>query len=84
MKLLKYLNLAIRIILFILVLVLILDNIQIVTFNFFNVYHKTTPLIVLCLIFLILGFAIGYLISILQILELKSKIKKLTSQLTQK
>jgi uncharacterized integral membrane protein len=56
---------GVRIVLAILVLILLFDNIQTVTFNFFGIYRLTLPLIVLLFIALIIGFIIGYMTSLI-------------------
>lgn len=77
MKIYKYIKWAIKIILFILILVLILDNIQTVKLSIFNVYVLQLPLIIVLLLFLIIGIIIGLLINIIKIIELKAKIFKI-------
>ncbi|MBP9742275.1 MAG: LapA family protein [Burkholderiales bacterium] len=72
----------IRIILFILVLVLILDNRQPVEFNFYGIYHTAPlPLIVIGFAFLLIGLIIGMIYGFLRSLELKAKIKILQQEL---
>lgn len=77
MKIYKYIKWAIKIILFILILVLILDNLQTVKLSIFNVYILQLPLIIVLLLFLIIGIIIGLLINIIKIIELKAKIFKI-------
>lgn len=71
----------IRIILFLLVLVLILNNKNIVDFNFYGIYTLSAPLIILCLIFLLIGLIIGMGYGFLRSLELKAKIKVLQEEI---
>ncbi len=78
MKIYKYIKWTIKIIFFILILVLVLDNLQTVKFSIFNVYVLQLPLIVIVLIFLIMGIIFGLLLNFIKIIELKSKVFKLS------
>lgn len=71
----------VRIVLFVLVVVLILNNMGRVQFNFYGIYSWTLPLIVVCLVFLLLGIAIGVVFSILHAVKLKLKLRALQKQL---
>lgn len=71
----------VRIVLFILVLVLVLNNMQRVQFNFYGIYTWNMPLIVLGIAFLIVGLLIGILLGFIKTLELRSRIKLLTKDL---
>lgn len=71
----------IRIAIFVLVLVLVLNNMQRVQFNFYGIYSWTLPLIVLALIFFIIGIVIGLVYSFIRSFELRSRIKLLRKDL---
>ena len=77
----KILRLVLRIILFILVLVLAINNIQTVEFNLLGIYILKLPLIMLTALFLILGVILGILFNFMSKLELKHEIKQLNKQL---
>lgn len=70
-------------ILFVLLLVLILDNIQKVTINFYGIYTITIPLIVALVVFTLFGALFSYLICLAGRIKLKSQIKLLQKQLNQ-
>jgi uncharacterized integral membrane protein len=53
-------------ILYILAIILLFDNIQIVTFNFFGIYKANLPLIILILIFMLLGVILGYILGLVK------------------
>ena len=72
---------VIRIAIFILILVLVLNNMQRVQFNFYGIYNWTLPLIVLSLIFLIVGILIGLIYGLFRSFELRSRIKLLKKDL---
>lgn len=63
--------------LFVLVLVLILNNSQPVQFNFYGIYSWSLPLIVIVFGGLIIGLLIGLIYSFSRNLELKLRIKLL-------
>ena len=69
------------IILFIAVLVLVINNKQTVQFNFYGIYTWDVALIVLCFVFLLLGFVIGIIYSLMRSFELKTQIKLLRKDL---
>lgn len=71
----------IRIVIFVLVLVLVLDNRHNVQFSFYNIYTVNTPLIVLCFIFLLVGFIVGIIYSFLRSFKLRSRVKLLQKNL---
>ena len=81
MKIVKILNWILRAIVLILVVVLTLNNLQETTFNFLGIYTTTLPLILIVLIFLILGVAVGFIISFFRSLELRAKISMLEKEL---
>ena len=70
-----------RIVLFILVIVLVLQNRHIVQFNLYGIYIWNLPIIVLCFIFLLIGLTIGLGYSFIQSIKLKSKIRSLKHNL---
>ena len=63
--------------LFILVLVLILNNSQPVQFNFYGIYSWSLPLIIMVFSALIIGLLIGLIYGFTKNLELKLRIKLL-------
>ena len=79
-KILNILHWVLNIALFVLAIVLVLDNIQSVEFNFFGIYRFKLPLIAMAAIFLSLGVVIGFFISFFQKTGLKSQISKLTKE----
>jgi uncharacterized integral membrane protein len=83
MKVLKIINWAIRIGLFIIILVLVLDNMQTIDFSIFTVYHLKMPLIALLLIFFALGSILGFLVGFFKRLGLNAEIRKLKKQIEQ-
>ena len=62
-KILKWLF---RGILYILTIILLFDNIQVVTFNFFGIYKFNLPLILLILVFMIFGMILGYTLAVIK------------------
>jgi uncharacterized integral membrane protein len=82
MKILKVLNWILRIVLFIVILVLVLDNMQTIDFNLFSIYHIKLPLIVLVLIFFALGILLGLLFGILRGFASKSDLHKLEKEIS--
>jgi putative membrane protein len=66
-----------RILIFVLILILIIDNIQTVHFNILGIYFLQVPLIVLVLIFFALGVSIGLLMGFMNNMKLKSRIHQL-------
>jgi uncharacterized integral membrane protein len=81
MKILKVLNWVLRIALFIIILVLVLDNMQTIDFNLFSIYHIKLPLIVLILIFFVTGILLGLLFGILRGFASKSDVRKLEKEI---
>jgi len=71
----------VRALIFILILVLVYNNRESVTFSLFTLTEWKLPLIVLCFIFLILGMIIGLVYSFFNNVELKAKIKLLQADL---
>ncbi len=71
----------VRIAIFILILVLIVNNLQKVQFNFYGVYTWNLPLIVIVLIAMAIGIAIGLIFGFIRSLELRSRIKLLHKDL---
>lgn len=81
MKIVKILRWIIRIIALALLVILMIDNLQTTTFNFFGIYKLTLPLIIIALVFLILGIIIGLLISLFRSFELKARVSMLEKEL---
>ncbi len=81
MQISKGFRLIWRIILFILILVLAMNNFQTVEFNLLGIYALKLPLIILVALFLILGILLGVISSFVSKLELKQEIKQLNKQL---
>lgn len=81
MKILNILSWILRTTLFIVILVLVLNNMQTVDFNLFSLYHMKLPLIVLVLIFFILGVFLGLLFGILRRSAVKSDAYKLEKEI---
>lgn len=70
-----------RALIFILVILLIFNNNQKITFSLIGIYQWNLPLIAVCFGFLILGMAIGLIYSFFNNIELRAKIKLLQSDL---
>ncbi|HLX53759.1 MAG TPA: LapA family protein [Aquella sp.] len=81
MKLLKILSWILRIALFIIILVLVLDNMQTIDFNLFSIYHIKLPLIALLLIFFVIGVLLGLLFGILRGFASKSDVRRLEKEI---
>jgi putative membrane protein len=81
MKFLRILNWILRIALFVLVLVLVLDNMQAIDFNFFSIYHLRLPLIALVLIFFALGALFGILFGLFRRMNTNSQVRKLEKEI---
>ena len=81
MKFLRILRIAIRIILFVLLLVLAINNMQSTEFNFLGIYTLKLPLIIILAIFAFIGVAIGLLFGLVNTFSLKSQISKLEKQI---
>lgn len=71
-----------RILIFVLILIIIIDNIQTVHFNLLGIYFIQLPLIVLVLIFFALGVLMGLLIGLMNSIKLKSRIHQLEEAAT--
>ena len=80
-RLLSILKWSFWFIIFILVLVLILNNWQPVQFNFYGIYSWTIPLIIMIFMAFVLGVLIGVIYGIGRTLELKFRIKLLKKDL---
>lgn len=81
MKIINLVRWVIRITLFILILVLIFNNMQDITFNLFGIYHPTIPLIILTIGLLGFGVLTGLIIGTMKSFKLKAKIKMLEKEL---
>ena len=77
----KIIRWVVRIVLFILVLVLIINNLQKVQFNFYGLYTWDLPLIALAAVFLLIGVIVGLIFGFMRSLELRSRIKLLRNDL---
>lgn len=77
----KIVRLVVNLLIFILLLVLALDNIQTVTINLYNLYTFQIPLIIAMVIFVILGMIIGILFSLGSNLKLRTQIYNLKRKL---
>lgn len=63
------------------VIILIIDNWQPVSFNLFDLYHPAPPLIILIFIFFLLGAITGYLIAMFNKIPTALKINKLEKEI---
>lgn len=81
MSIIKIFHWVLRIAIFLLVLILVINNMQTVEFNIYGIYYLKLPLIVLTLIFLFIGLVTGILISGFKGLKLKAKISQLETDL---
>lgn len=77
----KIFKIILQVIIFVLLLVLAINNMQTVEFNFFSVYILKLPLIITLAIFAIGGLLIGLLYGFVNNLSLKSQISKLKKQI---
>ncbi|HRG61859.1 MAG: DUF1049 domain-containing protein [Neisseriales bacterium] len=77
----KIFKIIIQVAVFILLLVLAINNMQTVEFNFFSVYVLKLPLIITLAIFAVGGLLIGLLYGFVNNLALKSQISKLKKQI---
>ena len=77
----KIIRLILRIILFVLILVLAINNMQTVEFNLLGIYALKLPLIMLVALFSVLGIIIGVIFNFMSKLELKHEINQLKKQL---
>ena len=80
----KILRWIIRIIIFVLILVFVLNNMQKVQFNFYGIYTWDLPLIVPVFAALIIGIFIGFIIWIARLVELKFQLRGLKKELEKK
>ena len=78
----KIFQIILRVIVFIILLVLAINNMQSVEFNFLGVYTLKLPLIISLAIFALGGLLFGMLFGFMNNLNLKSQINKLKKQLT--
>ncbi|MCC2624408.1 MAG: hypothetical protein K0R14_281 [Burkholderiales bacterium] len=81
MKLLKILGWVLKIALFIIILVLVLDNMQAIDFNIFGIYHIKLPLIVLLLVFFVIGIVMGLVLGILRGFASKADMRRLEKEI---
>lgn len=77
----KILKLIINLVLFVLLLVLALDNKQVVTINFYDIYTFNLPLIIGIVMFVFIGFVIGILYNLTTIMRLKAQIFQLNRKI---
>jgi uncharacterized integral membrane protein len=77
----KIFKIIIQVAVFILLLVLAINNMQTVEFNFFSVYVLKLPLIITLAIFAVAGLLIGLLYGFVNNLALKSQVSKLRKQI---
>ena len=77
----KIFQIVLRVIVFIILLVLAINNMQAVAFNFLGIYTLQLPLIITLAIFALGGLLIGMLFGFVNNLSLKSQISKLKKQL---
>ncbi|RTL12185.1 MAG: DUF1049 domain-containing protein [Neisseriaceae bacterium] len=80
-NIMKIFKIILQVIIFVLLLVLAINNMQTVEFNFFSVYILKLPLIITLAIFAIGGLLIGLLYGFVNNLSLKSQISKLKKQI---
>ena len=78
----KIFQIILRVIVFIILLVLAINNMQSVEFNFLGIYTLKLPLIITLAIFALGGLMLGMLFGFMNNLNLKSRINKLKKQLT--
>lgn len=78
----RVIKITLQVILFVLLLILAINNMQSVEFNFLGIYTAKLPLIVMLAVFTILGLAVGLLLGFINTLGLKTQISKLKKQLT--
>ena len=78
----KIFQIILRVIVFIILLVLAINNMQSVEFNFLGIYTLKLPLIITLAIFALGGLMLGMLFGFMNNLNLKSQINKLKKQLT--
>ena len=78
----KIFQIILRVIVFIILLVLAINNMQSVEFNFLGIYTLKLPLLITLAIFALGGLMLGMLFGFMNNLNLKSQINKLKKQLT--
>lgn len=78
----KVFKIIIRVVIFVLLLVLAINNMQVVEFNFLGIYTLKLPLIITLAIFGLGGLFIGSIIGLVNNLALKTQIGKLKKQIT--
>ncbi len=81
MQFLRIIRILFRIALFVLLLILAINNMQTTEFNLFGIYTLRLPLIVTLAIFTLAGVFIGMLLSFFNNLALKNDLRKLRKQL---
>lgn len=77
----KIFQIVLRVIVFVILLVLAINNMQTVAFNFLGIYTLQLPLIITLAIFALGGLLIGMLFGFVNNLSLKNQINKLKKQL---
>lgn len=77
----RVVKIVLRVILFVLLLVLAINNMQSVEFNFLGIYTLKLPLIITIAIFTVLGMLVGMLLGFINNVGLKSQISKLKKQI---
>lgn len=83
MQILKIIRILFRIAIFVLLLILAINNMQTTEFNFLGIYTLRLPLIVTLGIFMFAGVFIGMILNYSNNLSLKSELKKLRKELSQ-
>ena len=78
----RVIRIILRVILFVLLLILAINNMQSVEFNFLGIYTLKLPLIITIAIFTILGLAVGLLLGFINNMGMKSQISKLKKQIS--
>ena len=81
MKLMHILRIALWVVLFIILLILAINNMQTVEFNFLGLYTLKLPLIITLAIFTLAGIGIGMFFNLINYLSLKSQLRQLRKQL---
>lgn len=77
----KILRTILKVIIFIILVVLAINNMQSVEFNFLGIYNAHLPLIIILAIFAGGGFLIGILWGLINNLVIKSQLSNLKKQL---
>ena len=78
----RVIRIILRVILFVLLLILAINNMQSVEFNFLGIYTLKLPLIITIAIFTILGLAVGLVLGFINNMGMKSQISKLKKQIS--